>query len=79
MSKSCAMENVSSHVLKDAFGVLILELAYLFNSCISQGIFLKALGEEKVTPIPKNKGANKNPKDWRPIGQKTLKHFPIFA
>ena len=35
--KSCAIINMSSRLLKDAFNVLLPELTYLFNRCIELG------------------------------------------
>ena len=42
ISKSSAMDNLSSGLLKDALKVLAFKLAYLFHSCISRVIFPKA-------------------------------------
>ena len=38
-SKSSAIDNLSSKILKDSFSVLIIELTYLYNKCIEMGIF----------------------------------------
>ena len=73
LAKSSAINKLSTRLLKDAFEILCFELAYLYNSCLQQGIFPKAWGSSIVTPIPKtNKKNSSDPKDWRPISQIAL-------
>ena len=72
IAKSSALDELSSRLLKDAFEILCFELAYMYNSCLQQGIFPKAWGSSKVTPIPKTNRNSTDPKDWRPISQITL-------
>ena len=69
ISKSSAIENLSSRILKDCFEVLTLELTQLYNVCLMQGKFPKDWGLGFVTPIPKVNVNNKEPKNWRPIAQ----------
>ena len=63
------MEEINSRLLKDAFEVLTFELAYLYNTCLQNGIFPKKWGINKVTPIPKTNTNSTKPADWRPISQ----------
>ena len=72
IAKSSALEELSTRLLKDAFEILIFELAYMYNSCLQQGVFPKAWGSSKVTPIPKTNKNSTDPKDWRPISQIAL-------
>ena len=69
ITKSSAIDDLSSRIIKDAFQVLSFELTYLFNSCLHHGIFPKAWGLSKVTPIPKTNSKSTKPDDWRPISQ----------
>ena len=67
--KSSAIENLGSRILKDCFEILIFELTHLYNECLTQGKFPHDWGLAVVTPIPKVKVNNQNPKNWRPISQ----------
>ena len=69
ISKSSAVNNLSSRILKDAFQVLIFELTHLYNLCIGAGIFPRDWSIGKISPIPKTNKNSYNPKDWRPITQ----------
>ena len=69
ISKSSALENLSSRILKDSFEVLSLELTQLYNECLTQGYFPKEWTLGVVTPIPKVNINNREPKNWRPISQ----------
>ena len=69
ITKSSAIENLSTRLIKDAFEVLSFELTYMYNSCLQHGIFPEAWGISKVTPIPKAKSTSTKPGDWRPISQ----------
>ena len=42
ISKSSALDYLSSRLIKDAFSILPLELTYLYNACIETGIFPRA-------------------------------------
>ena len=68
ISKSSAYQELSSRLFKDAFSVLSKELAYLFNICMTKGVFPKEWGLAEVTPIPKSGDLNMV-KNWRPISQ----------
>ena len=67
--KSCAIDNMSSRLLKDAFMVLIPEITYLFNRCIELGDIPQSWCHGFISPIPKTKNNSTKPKDWRPITQ----------
>ena len=69
ISKSSAVENLGSRILKDAFSVLSLELTYLYNTCIDSCIFPLAWSIGKISPIPKANSSSTQVKDWRPITQ----------
>ena len=69
ISKSSALDNLSSRLLKDAFSTLIFELTYLYNTCIETSIFPRAWSVGKISPIPKVNNSNTKVKDWRPITQ----------
>ena len=67
ITKSSAIEGLSTRLLKDAFEVLSFELTYLYNSCLQFGIFPSNWGLSKITPIPKTAHHSTDPNDWRPI------------
>ena len=69
VSKSSAIENLSSKLLKDAFSILSVELTYLYNICIETCIFPNSWSVGKTTPIPKTNISSTSPKNWRPITQ----------
>ena len=66
ISKSSGLPSLSSHLLKDAFIVLIPELTHLFNESINTGVFPNAWRMGYITPIPKE-GNPLEPGNWRPI------------
>ena len=68
ISKSSAYCEISSRLFKDAFSVMVRELTFLFNKCLSEGTFPLDWGLAEVTPIPKA-GDLKDVKNWRPISQ----------
>ena len=72
ISKSCAIEGLSTRIIKDAFLVLTFELTYLYNKCLQSGIFPKSWCISMVTPIPKTKVKSTKAGDWRPISQISL-------
>ena len=72
ISKSSAIEGLSTRILKDAFLVLTYELTYMYNLCLKQGIFPNAWCTSMVTPIPKTNIKSTKPGDWRPISQISL-------
>ena len=51
--KSSSVPNLSSGVLKDAFGVIILELVYMFNLSFQLGIYPDAWKIANVIPLKK--------------------------
>ena len=69
ITKSSAVEGLSTRLLKDAFEILSFELIYLYNSCLQFGIFPKKWGLSKITPIPKASHHSTDPNNWRPISQ----------
>ena len=69
ITKSSAVEGLSTRLLKDAFQVLSFELTYLYNSCLQCGIFPETWGLSIITPIPKTSQRSTDPNDWRPISQ----------
>ena len=72
LSKSSAMGNLSTRLLRDAFKCLTLELTYIYNVSLDTGVFPADWGIGLVTPIPKTSSNSKNAKDWRPITQISL-------
>ena len=72
ITKSSAIDEISTRLLKDAFECITFELTYLYNTCIMQGSFPRVWGESKVTPIPKTTHNSSKPGDWRPISQISL-------
>ena len=72
ITKSAAVEGLSTRLLKDAFEVLSFELTYLYNSCLQSGIFPERWGLSVITPIPKTNHHSTDPNDWRPISQINL-------
>ena len=69
ITKSSAIEGLSTRLLKDAFEVLSFELTYLYNSCLQFGIFPIDWGLSLITPIPKTTHRSTDPNNWRPISQ----------
>ena len=72
LSKSSAVGDLSTRLLRDAWKVLTLELTYIYNTCLDTGKFPKKWGIGVVTPIPKTSAKSTNAKDWRPITQIAL-------
>ena len=72
ISKSAALGDLSSRLLKDAFACLTVELTYLYNSCLDSSTFPLKWGTGIVTPFPKTTSKSKQAKDWRPITQISL-------
>ena len=68
IGKSSAYRNLSSKLFKDAFSIITKELAYLYNICLTGGVFPTEWGWAEVTPIPKM-GNLRHVKNWRPISQ----------
>ena len=46
ITKSSAIDNLNTRLVKDAFGVLFFELTYMYNSCL-QYVFCSP--QEKIT------------------------------
>ena len=69
ITKSSAIDELPTRLLKDAFEILSFELTYMYNACLQNGIFPTSWGQSKVTPIPKTNKNSENPADWRPISQ----------
>ena len=72
ITKSSAVDGLSTRLLKDAFETITLELTYMYNNCLQNGIFPICWGISLVTPIPKTNTGSKKPGDWRPISQISL-------
>ena len=66
VSKSSAIELLSSKILKDAFLVLTLQLVYLFNLSLGKGIFPPKWKIATVIPLFKG-GLRSNVGNYRPI------------
>ena len=69
ITKSSALDDLSTRLLKYAFEVLIFELTYMYNACLQNAVFPESWGLSKVTPIPKTNTKSTKPGDWRPISQ----------
>ena len=86
MSKSSAVHNLSTMILKDAVQVLTVELTYMYNVCIESGLFPESWSIGKISPIQKNGKSSTDAKDWRlimqiPLSGKLLEcilHFFFF-
>ena len=72
MTKSAALGDLSTRIVKDAFSCLTVELTHLYNFCIDNSVFPLKWGLGIVCPIPKTKNNSKHAKDWRPITQISL-------
>ena len=72
INKSCAIEGMSTRLIKDAFLVISMELTYMYNMCLQEGTFPISWCVSMVTPIPKTKVKSTNAGDWRPISQISL-------
>ena len=68
-SKSSAIDNLSSKILKDAFSALTFELTHLYDTCIETSIFPRKRSIGQISPIPKTTKHSTKVKDWRPITQ----------
>ena len=66
VSKSSGIDNISSFVIKEAFGFLVREVTYMFNQSIRTSKFPDAWKQALVVPIPKVGNLN-NVKNFRPI------------
>ena len=68
ISKSSAYSEISTRLFKDAFEVIIPELAHMYNCCIATSVFPIKWGLAKVIPVPKTGDLSKV-ENWRPISQ----------
>lgn len=66
ISKSSALDNLSSRLLKDAFLALPIHLTYIFNLSIDTAEFPESWKRSNVVLIPKE-GVRDNPNNYRPI------------
>ena len=66
ISKSSGLENVSSYIIKEAFGILLSEVTRMFNLSIESSRFPDDWKKALVVPIPKTGNLN-NVKNFRPI------------
>lgn len=66
ISKSSAVENLTSRVLKDAFSAIPIHLAFLFNLSIDSGIFPDRWKRANLILVPKE-GLSSDPANYRPI------------
>ena len=53
IAKLSAYNEISMKLFKDAFSIIIRELTFIFNKCLSDGIFRPEWELAEVTPIPK--------------------------
>ena len=65
-SKSSGLENISSFVVKEAFGILVPEITHMYNLSIKSTKFPKAWEKALVVPIPKQGNLTKV-QNFRPI------------
>lgn len=66
VSKSSAVDGLTSRVLKDAFSAPPLHLAFLFNLSIDSGVFPDLWKCGNLILIPKD-GSSNDPSNYRPI------------
>ena len=64
--KGSGIDFLPTFILKDCFEVLIPQLRYLFNQCMSLGVFPHCWKVATITPIPKA-GDRTLVNNWRPI------------
>ena len=72
LTKSAALGDLSTRIVKDAFSRLTVELTHLYNFCMDNSVFTSEWGMGIVSPIPKTKNKSKKAKNWRPITQIAL-------
>ena len=65
-SKSSGLDNISSFIIKEAFGILLPEVTFMFNLSICSSKFPKAWKQALVVPIPKTGNLTKV-QNYRPI------------
>ena len=65
-SKSSGLNNISSFILKEAFGYLVAEVTFMYNLSLRTSQFPKAWKKALVIPIPKT-GDLTQVKNYRPI------------
>ena len=53
LSKSCALDNLSTRLVNDAFEVIIPAITHLFNKCLMLGDIPESWCVGRITPIPK--------------------------
>ena len=66
VSKSSGLTNISSFIIKEAFGMLIPEVAYMYNLSLKSSNFPDPWKSATVIPIPKS-GDLTQVKNYRPI------------
>ena len=64
--KGSGIDYLPSFILKDVFEIITLQLTYLFNHSMKEGIFPDIWAIATVTPIPKT-GNKHIVNNWRPI------------
>ena len=74
--KSCGVDNINAFTLKLAIPYVVESLTYIYNQCITQCIFPKALKIAKVVPLPKVKNPN-SPSEYRPISLLPILSKPL--
>ena len=69
ITKSSAIDYLSSNILKDDFTCLINQLTFLFNLSFNTGTFPDDWKMAQITPLPKD-GDLTQCKNYRPISYK---------
>lgn len=64
--KSSGLDGITSHILKLSLPYIVESLTYIYNICISKGIFPQDLKHAKIIPIPKSKDLT-DLNNFRPI------------
>ena len=67
VNKSCGADRIPNKMLKLAAIIIKDPLTKLFNKSLSEGVYPSLWKHAKITPIYKNKGAQSDPKNYRPI------------
>lgn len=66
MHKNSGIKNVSTHLLKISYKIVLPQLLHIFNKSIMNGAFPQAWKTAIVTPLYKN-GLRTDPQNYRPI------------
>jgi hypothetical protein len=69
-------DNINSFFLKVSLPYVVEPLTYVYNLCLSQGVFPTALKSAKVIPLPKTKNVQ-DMNDYRPISNLSVLSKPL--